>query len=161
MTTNLRIVPVLLFGTLISCQPSVDLDAERAALLQADQEWAAAATEGSDVDRIVSFWSDDAKVYPPGAPVVDGKQAIREFVATSMEVPGFSVGWEPVQVVVAPSGDLGYTICRNHFTVPDANGNLVTTHGRGITVWRKAADGTWKCVIDIWNNEPAAEEGAE
>ncbi|HYN83087.1 MAG TPA: hypothetical protein VES88_16525 [Gemmatimonadaceae bacterium] len=33
------------------------------------------------MERIVSFWSDDAIVYPPGAPVLEGKWAIRNFVA--------------------------------------------------------------------------------
>jgi ketosteroid isomerase-like protein len=23
-----------------------------------------------------------------------------------------------------------------------------------VTVWRKNADGAWKCVVDIWNNAP-------
>jgi ketosteroid isomerase-like protein len=27
--------------------------------------------------------------------------------------------------------------------------------GRGYTIWRKEADGNWKCVVDIWNNPPA------
>jgi len=149
---------LLLVFALVSCQPAVDLESDRAALLETDQQWVATTAEGNDIERIVSFWSDDAKVYPPGSPVVAGKQAIREFVAGSMRIPDFSVGWEPVEVVVAPGGDMGYTTGRNHFTTPDANGNLVTTYGRYVTVWRKLTDGSWKCVIDIWNSEPTAEE---
>ncbi len=127
---------------------------EKAILLKTDQEWAASASQGIDVERIISFWSDDAKIYPPRSPVVEGKQAIREFVIGSLKMPGFSVMWEPVEVVVAPGGDMGYTTGRNRFTIPDGSGNLLTMRGRYVTVWRRETSGTWKCVIDIWNSEP-------
>jgi len=124
---------------------------EKAALRQRDREWAALALEGKDVERILSFWTDDAKVFPPGAPVVDGKPAIREFVTGSLSIPGFRITWEPGEVVVNPSGDLGYTTGRNHLTMPDAAGRLQTENGRYVTVWRRDSDGEWRCVIDIWN----------
>jgi ketosteroid isomerase-like protein len=124
---------------------------EKARLLERDREWAAGAAEGRDVEEILSFWTDDAKVYPPGAPVVEGKPAIREFVTGSLSIPGFRISWEPEEVVVAPSGDMGYTTGRNQLTMPDASGNLKTETGRYVTVWRREPDGTWRCVIDIWN----------
>jgi ketosteroid isomerase-like protein len=112
------------------------------------------ASEGRDVEKILSFWTDDAKVFAPGAPVVDGKQAIREFVTSSLSIPGFRISWEPEEAVVSPSGDMGYTIGRNHLTMPDAAGNLKTESGRGVAVWRRDPDNTWRCVIDIWNSGP-------
>src|SRR5215470_8724089 len=66
------------------------LEAERAEILRLDEAWSAAAA-GLDVDHIVSFWSDDATVLPPGAPALVGKAAIREFVAASLGTPGFSI----------------------------------------------------------------------
>jgi ketosteroid isomerase-like protein len=126
----------------------------RAELLERDRKWATLASEGSDVERILSFWTDDAKVFPPGAPVVAGKPAIREFVTGSLSIPGFRITWEPVEVVVNASGDLGYTTGRNHLTMPDAAGKLQTEHGRYVTVWRRDPDGEWRCVIDIWNAGP-------
>ena len=127
---------------------------EKAALLERDQEWAAVASQGKDVERILSFWTDDAKVFPVGLPVVEGKQAIREFVTGSLSMPGFRITWEPAEVVVAPSGEVGYTTGRNQLTMPDAAGNLRTESGRYVTVWRREPDGTWRCVIDIWNSGP-------
>ena len=129
---------------------------DRILLRKTDEEWSALAREGTDADRIVSFWSDDAKVYPPGAPILEGKRAIREFVAASLKTPGFSVSWEPADVVVAPGASMGYTTGSNRLTFPDAAGHIVTFEGRYVTVWRKSNDGTWKCVIDIWNNKPGS-----
>jgi ketosteroid isomerase-like protein len=127
---------------------------EKAALLERDRVWAAVASEGKDLERILSFWTDDAKVYPPGAPIVEGKEAIRAFVTPSLSMPGFDVGWETEEVVIAPSGDMGYTTGRSHLTIPDAAGKLQTENGRYVTVWRRDPDGEWRCVIDIWNAGP-------
>ena len=38
--------------------------------------------------------------------------------------------------------------------VIDSLGNPVTNHGKGVTVWRKESDGSWKNVVDIWNEAP-------
>ena len=142
---------------LTACAVDIDIEAERTSLLETDKAWAAAASEGQDVDQIVSFWSDDATVLPPDAPAIKGKAAIRQFVAESMEIPGFSISWEPSEVVVSPSGDFGYTMGENAFTVPGPDGSLLTMRGRYLTVWRKAPDGSWECVMDIWNSGPEAQ----
>jgi hypothetical protein len=61
------------------CEADLDLEAERAALLHADESWAAAA-EAGDVDRLFGYWTEDAVIYPPVGPTVEGLDAIREFV---------------------------------------------------------------------------------
>ena len=49
-----------------------DMDRARAELERVDAMWAAAAAE-RDVERIVSFWADDAIVIPPGQLAIIGK----------------------------------------------------------------------------------------
>jgi ketosteroid isomerase-like protein len=39
-------------------------------------------------------------------------------------------------------------------TVPGPKGALITLHYRGISIWRQDADGQWRCVVDISNEEP-------
>lgn len=139
---------------LAACAPRpLNLEAERAALMQTSRDWAQAAANG-DLDRVVGYWADDAMVLPPDQPAVVGKAAIREYVAKSMEIPGFSVTWEPEQAIVAANGEMGYLIERNRFTFADSTGTVRTQFGKVITVWRKDATGAWKCVIDTWNNNP-------
>jgi len=65
----------------------MDLAAERSLLLQRDAEWAAAASAGRDLERVLSYWTDDAIVMPPGLPAVIGKAALREYVRASMNIP--------------------------------------------------------------------------
>ena len=130
-------------------------DAARA-LLKADADWAALAST-KDLERIVAVWTDDAVIYSPREAPVRGKAAIRAYVGESLKQPGFSITWTPVSAVVAASGDLGYTEGTNQFTVPDGKGGTITINGRYVTIWRKQADGTWRCVVDSWNEAPPAE----
>jgi ketosteroid isomerase-like protein len=51
----------------------MDLTSEKARLLQRDADWAAVVSEGTDVEAILSYWTDDAVVVAPGLPVISGK----------------------------------------------------------------------------------------
>ena len=50
-----------------------DIDAEKARVLRRDAEWVLVASEGRDIERILSFWTDDAVVLPPDLPAIIGK----------------------------------------------------------------------------------------
>jgi ketosteroid isomerase-like protein len=128
-------------------------EAARNDLLRRDGEWAASAGT-TDVEKIVSYWSDDAVVTPPHEAPVAGKPAIRKFVDESLKVPGFTVRWKPAEAVVSTSGDLGYTTGENVFTFADATGNVAPHPGRYVTVWKKDDAGQWRCVVDFWNEAP-------
>ena len=149
---------ILLLGMTISvvgcAMVQFDPVSESEKLLRRDAEWAQLASAGKDVERIVSYWSDDAIVIPQGQPVVEGKAAIRAFVTSSLQIPGFKIHWVSEKATFSPDGRLAYMHGRNTMTVPGANGSLVTLAGRGITIWRLEPDGQWRCVVDIWNDPP-------
>jgi ketosteroid isomerase-like protein len=153
--TNSALILLVACGLLAGCQRSpFNAATEQARLLERDAEWAAAASSGKDVERIISYWTDDALVVPPGQPVVEGKAAIRTFVADSLKIPGFKIHWVSEKVSLSPDGQLAYMRGTNETTAPGPDGTLVTRQGRGVTVWRRGADGQWRCAVDIWN-EPA------
>jgi uncharacterized protein (TIGR02246 family) len=128
--------------------------AAREELLKTDREWAQAAAT-NDVERIVAYWTDDAVIYSPGEPPVEGKAAIRAYVGGSLKLPGFAITWTPKQAEVSQAGDLGYTTGTNAITVPAADGRTTTMEGRYVTIWRKGKDGKWRCSIDSWSPAPA------
>ena len=132
----------------------MDLDSERTKLLQRDAEWAALASEGRDFEAILSYWTDDAVVLPPGLPAVIGKTALREYVQGSMLIPGFNVTWSSNDVAFSPDGNLAYMVSENSVTMNDADGEPATMAGRAVTIWRKEPDGEWRCAVDIWNAPP-------
>jgi uncharacterized protein (TIGR02246 family) len=137
----------------LACTPPPDLDAERAAIMAADSAWLAAAQAG-DVDSALSFWTDDAWVIAPEQPPYRGREAIRAMLVESMNIPGFSVSWHTTDVVVAPSGDVAWSVGTNAFTVPGEDGGLDTLRGQGVVVWQKGAEGRWRSAVDIWNARP-------
>jgi uncharacterized protein (TIGR02246 family) len=139
-----------------SCSsPRFDAAGEADKLLKRDAEWAEAATAGKDIEKILSYWADDAVVIPPGQPIADGKEAIRAFVSGSLQIPGFRIHWVSDKVTFSPDGNLAYMRSTSEMTVPGPTGALMTLNGRAVTVWRREPDGQWRCVVDIWNDPPA------
>ncbi len=133
-----------------------DPAAEQAKLLRRDAEWADLASAGKDVEKIVSYWSDDAVLIFPGQPVLEGKTAIRAYVTESLKTPGFKIHWVSEKPVFSPDGKLAYMRGKDELTVPGPSGAPVTVHLRGISIWRLDADGQWRCVVDISNEQPPA-----
>jgi ketosteroid isomerase-like protein len=148
---SLLVLSFLVFG----CSPrDFDSAAEQAKLLRRDAEWADLATAGKDVDKIVSYWSDDAILIFPGQPVLEGKQAIRAYVEASLKTPGFKIHWVSEKPVFSPDGKLAYMRGTDELTAPGPKGTPITLHLRGISVWRMDPDGQWRCVVDISNEKP-------
>lgn len=134
--------------------PRVDVEAEEQRLMELSREWSDVAA-GDDVEALMSYWADDAVMMAPGQPPLRGKDAIREFVSSTGELPGFSVGWEPLEAHVSGSGDMAYLIEQNQMTMPDSTGALTTQYNKVVTVWKKQEDGSWKNVVDMWNSDPS------
>ena len=134
--------------------------ADEAAVRDADAQWSKTAG-AKDLEGTIAYYSDDATVLPPNAPVVTGKEGIRA-VWAEMVAPGTSISWQPTKVEVARSGDLAYVMGTYQLTVKDAQGNPVQDKGKFVEVWKKQADGKWKTVADIFNSDlPAAPPAAE
>ena len=121
--------------------------------MQTSREWAKVSAT-RDLDLIVSFWAEDAIVMPPDHPAVVGKRAILEFIRQSLEIPGFSITWEPEHATIAVRERPGYLVERNRTTFVDASGTPETQNGKVTTIWKKNSSGRWKCVFDIWNGNP-------
>ena len=134
----------------------MDLTAEKERLIRRDAEWAKVASEGREVERILSYWTEDAVVMPPGLPSVVGKAALRQYVEGSMRIPGFRIYWESEDVTLSPDGQLAYMFSRNEVTMNAPDGTPMTTEGRAVTIWRREPDGEWRCAVDVWNAGPAA-----
>ena len=140
-----------------SCQqqPTTPPDmraADEAALRNADIEWSKAAG-AKDLDRIISFTSDDSLMLAPNAPTVSGKEAVRKAWSDMLALPGLVLSWKPTKVEVAKSGEIGYTLGTYELTVNDAKGNPNTDRGKYLTVWKKQADGAWKSAVDTFNSD--------
>ena len=149
-------VCLLLGACTTATPPAFDATAESAKLMQRDAEWADLATAGKDVEKILSYWTDDAVVMEPGQPAVEGKQAIRAYVTQSLSTPGFKIHWVSQKPTFSPDGKMAYMRGTDEMTVPGPKSALMTLHLQGYSIWRKDADGQWRCVVDVANEAPSA-----
>jgi ketosteroid isomerase-like protein len=136
--------------------PPSDSADVRAMVRGADSAFAAAAT-AHDLEGSVGSLSADAIMLPPDQPPIVGRAAIREYMRESFATPGFSVSWTTDTIVASTSGDMAYSFARSRYTFPSRSGKpgaIDTAHGKGVSVWRREADGRWRTVADIWNGAP-------
>ena len=134
---------------LFSCnQGKIDKKAEGEKIMQLSKEWSQAAAAG-DVEKIVSYWADDAVVLSAGEPVLNGKQAIRKMVEESYKMPGFRISWQPQSVVVSESGDMAYLMEDAQISYTDSTGKPITINNKAVSIWRKQTNGSWKNAVDI------------
>ena len=152
---------VLLVLAMAGCAQRVDVEAKEAAIRQAGVEWMNAANAG-DVDGIVGLYTGDASLFPPNAPLVTGKDAMRPLWTGMVEAPGFSTNLRTTKVEISRSGDLAYAAGTYEDTRNDPEGNPVPERGKWVAVFEKQPDGAWKMVADIWNSdEPTPAPAAE
>ena len=135
------------FGTATAGDPNIEQ-----ALRDLDAQWSKAAG-AKDLDKTVSFYSDDAVVMPPNAPSAATKEAVRNAWKGLLASPGLVIGWKTTKVEVAKSGDIAYSTGTYDVTVNDASGKPVKDHGKLVVIWKKQGDGTWKAAVDIWNSD--------
>ncbi len=124
--------------------------ADEAAVRKVDEDWSKAAKTNKPEDWM-AFYSDDVVVLPPDDVKTEGKEKVGRVIAAMLAMPGIAISWEPQKVEVAQSGDLAYTQGAYVLTANDSHGKPVTEHGKTLEVWKKQADGGWKCIVDMWS----------
>ena len=129
------------------CAPTVNVEQERTALMDADSAWSQTTKEP---EKFVAYFADGASIYPPGMPVVTGAEAIRKSFTEMSAAPGFALSWTPTKAEVGAAGDIGYTTGAYQSTMGG-----VAEKGKYVTTWKKQADGAWKVTEDIFNADEA------
>lgn len=142
-----------LFGLMLGCGPAPAPDtraADEKAIRAAEAE-ALKAAVAKDVERLASFYAEDAVLLMPGTPRGVGKDAIRKTWGGLFAAPGASLNFQPDKVEVSRGGDLAYCYGTYALTVNDPRGRPLAAKGDYVVVYRKQADGQWKLVADIGN----------
>ena len=157
--TAVLLVFISSVGVATSCGPSATSDsgpADAAAIQALDEQWSATAAK-NDVEGTIAFYADDAVLLPPNAPIARDKKSIRESWAGLLG-PNTAVAWKVSKVEVANSGDIGYLYGTYSLSIKDPKGGApVSDTGKLVEIWKKQADGKWKCIVDTYNSDlPAA-----
>ncbi|HXQ71246.1 MAG TPA: DUF4440 domain-containing protein [Pyrinomonadaceae bacterium] len=145
------LIVLVLLSLFVACQRQADTRAaDEATLRNLDAEWSKAAG-AKDLEKTVSYYTDDALILPPNIPTIQAKQGARTMWQGMFSVPGFGGGWKATKVEV--SGDLGWVTGTYELSETDASGRPMVDKGKYLEVWKKQADGSWKCVADMFNTD--------
>ena len=123
--------------------------AAEAEVRKADADWTAVASTHS-VDAWMSFYAADAIVRLPQDQLASGKESVRQAVMRLLAPPHLSMASRPIDVQVDRSADVA-SLIESYELRSDSQGTSASSRGRRLEIWRKQADGSWKCTVDAWN----------
>ena len=133
--------------------PAINLEQERQNLLQQDLRFAEAAYKDGVARAYRRFMAEDAIQLPDGGLAIGGRDEIYAELSAITADSAFSLTWEPLEVEVAASGDLGFTWGIYYFESLDELGAPYVAEGKYVYLWRKNA-GRWELILDITNQSP-------
>jgi uncharacterized protein (TIGR02246 family) len=123
---------------------------DEAAIRSASADWSRAA-EAKDIDKAVSYYTDDAVVFVDKGELLKGKDSIRtswrQLLAPSAPRLTFSTTF----VEIARSGDLAYEYGTYNLATAGKKGKTNDEKGKYVVVWKKQSNGSWKAAVDIDN----------
>jgi uncharacterized protein (TIGR02246 family) len=122
-------------------------NAVRQAVDEGNRKFGAAAAD-KDYARMAALYTENAKLLPPDAPIVAGKQAIEEFWRTAANALGLiDVTLKTIDLEV--TGDTAYEIGEADLKLSSGQAKV-----QYLVVWLRDGDGQWRLHRDIWNNMP-------
>jgi ketosteroid isomerase-like protein len=97
---------------------------------------------------------DDAVVYPPNQPAVQGRVAIRAWLERLPPISAFTLNHTQIE----GRGDLAYALGTFTMTIaPPGAPSPVKDSGKFVTIVRRQADGRWLVAVDMFSSDlPAA-----
>ncbi|MGI8958962.1 MAG: YybH family protein [Bryobacteraceae bacterium] len=100
-------------------------------------------------DALDQIYTADARILPPGAPMISGRKAIKEFWSNLIQsVNAKSAVLASVDVMRA--GDGAIEIGRATLSVEPEGQSAAKIEVKYVVYWQQE-DGQWRWKIDIWN----------
>jgi ketosteroid isomerase-like protein len=100
-------------------------------------------------DALDNIYTANARILPPGTPMISGRQAIKEFWSNLIQSANAKSA-VLASVDVLPAGDGAVEIGRATLTVQPEGGAATDMDVKYVVYWREE-NGLWKWDIDVWN----------
>jgi ketosteroid isomerase-like protein len=146
---------------LVACKPAsdkaknVDVAAEEQAIRAKESAWMDAYNK-HDPNGLTSQYEDGAALASAGTALMTDTVGRSVFLNGFATDPALKADFASDRIIVAASGELASS--RGHYTMTytdPATKKPKTESGSYLTVYRKAADGSWKAVEDFTTPGPA------
>ncbi len=150
---NTFLTVLILSILFVSCAPKpVDMAALRKTIDEHNAASITAMKSNSDMDKLMSYYTDDAVQLPPNAPMNKGKEAIKAFMnqmmASGMKMTEVSFAVTNVEA----SGNVAYEVGTYDMAATVPGMGDIKDNGKYITTWKQQADGLWKVTAETWNS---------
>jgi ketosteroid isomerase-like protein len=100
-------------------------------------------------DALDNIYTANARILPPGAPMISGRGAIKEFWSSLIQSANARSA-VLATVDVTSTGDGVVEVGRATLTIQPEEGAAAEIEAKYVVYWRQE-DGLWKWHIDIWN----------
>lgn len=161
MRSGILFVCGIVLVLVAACGESAGDGAEERARAEIDSlgsEWEEAANR-ADVERLVGIYAPDAVILPPGGPVIQGSETIRELFRQEFE--SFDTKLAFTTQAIEVDGDMAFRRGRYVWRgTPRLSGQAVETTNKFLEVWRRQPDGSWRIAVDMWNPSEPVPGGA-
>jgi uncharacterized protein (TIGR02246 family) len=137
-------------GRLMKMDDAAEID--RAKIMRASAELLA-AVNAADADRCAAMWATDGVLMPPHHPSVHGHHAIVEYFRKIFARAKFRFTFTSSQIHFAADTAIEHVT----YTAIIWGDDIASTEdaGKGLHVYRRQPDGSWKLACDIWNSDRA------
>jgi uncharacterized protein (TIGR02246 family) len=140
---------LLVFAGSCARPPQADPAAARAGIDAASRELSKSFA-ARDANALSLLYTEDAKLLPPNAPPILGRDAIAKYYDSLLDLPIQALALETIDV--HGSGD--EVTEEGRYTLVGPNGETVET-GKTMVIWRKADSG-WRLYRDMWSSDAPA-----
>ena len=131
--------------------PSDAADTDRAAI-QRTTAALLAAVNASNVDGCSAVWASDGVLMPPHHPAVSGHQAIVQYFRDLFSRSRFRFTFTSSQIHLAGDTALERVTYTAIMWLADDRAPIEDV-GKGLHVYARQPDGSWKLTYDIWNSD--------
>ena len=104
-----------------------------------------AAHAARDWDKVATFYTEDAVLMPPFAPIIKGRAAIRDWFSANEKY--VSVHVEILKI--EGYGDLAYVRGSSQVTIKRPGEPEISITGKYLDIRRKLDDGSWVVSVDM------------
>ena len=114
-----------------------------------------AAVNSGIADSLAAVYADDIVMMAPNEPVANGSTAVRTWIDNMLGQVTMMGRYTSSSVEV--SGDWAIDHYAGELTMtPKAGGAPTTETIKGLHIYRRQPDGSWKIVQDVWNADAPA-----